>query len=158
MNSKKEKKHTVLVEGPISPLFIADSISKHSTKTDIGAHAIFLGQVRSDIIGDKKVKSIVYSAYQEMAELEFHKIRENAFNRFQLTCMHLYHSLGEVKAGEISLFVFVSSIHRADAFTACKELVDEIKLKVPIWGKEMMEDGSFVWKVNNITTFENDHP
>jgi molybdopterin synthase catalytic subunit len=150
MNPKKEKKHTVLVEGPISPQFIADSISKHSSKTEIGAHSIFLGQVRSDLIGDKKVKAILYSAYSEMAEKEFHQIREAAFERYTLTCMHLYHSLGEVKAGEISLFVFVSAVHREDAFKACKEIVDQIKAHVPIWGKELLEDGTFAWKENTI--------
>ena len=136
------------MQGPISPQFIADSIAKHNSKTDIGAHSIFLGQVRRDLIGDKTVAAIDYSAYAEMAEKEFHRIRENAFERYALTCMHLYHSIGEVRAGEISLFVFVSSVHRKEAFVACQEIVDDIKANVPIWGKEIMEDGSFVWKEN----------
>jgi molybdopterin synthase catalytic subunit len=148
MNSRKDKKHTVLMQGPISPQFIADSIAKHNSKTDIGAHSIFLGQVRRDLIGDKTVAAIDYSAYAEMAEKEFHRIRENAFERYALTCMHLYHSIGEVRAGEISLFVFVSSVHRKEAFVACQEIVDDIKANVPICGKEIMEDGSFVWKEN----------
>ncbi len=136
------------MQGPIAPIFISDSIAAHSSKTNIGAHAIFLGQVRADKLADKIVKAILYSAYAEMAEKEFHRIRENAFHRYQLCCLHVYHSIGEVKAGEISLFVFVSAVHRKDAFVACQEIVDDIKANVPIWGKELFEDGSFVWKEN----------
>lgn len=145
---KEHKKHNVFVNGPISPNFIADSIAKHSTKTTIGAHDIFLGQVRSDVIENKTVKSIEYTTYEEMAEEKFHEIREAAFDKFELTCMHIYHSIGNVKAGEICLFVFVSSKHRTQAFEACRYIVEEIKAHVPIWGKEIFEDESFVWKEN----------
>ena len=128
-----KSKHNVFVEGAISPQFIADSIAKHSTKTSIGAHAIFLGQVRNDLINGKRVREIDYSAYIEMAEEKLHEIRETAFAQYKLICLHIYHSLGVVKVGEISLFVFVSSEHRKDAFDACKWIVDEIKAGVPIW-------------------------
>ena len=102
----EKKKHKVLVQGAISPQFIADSIAKHSTKISIGAHDIFLGQVRADQIEGKVVEAIDYSAYEEMANLVFHEIREKTFEKFDLVCMHIYHSLGIVKAGEICLFVF----------------------------------------------------
>jgi len=148
MEPTRHKRKQVLTEGPISPAFIAEAIAKHSSQTGIGAHAIFLGQVRSDVIDGKSVQAITYSAYPEMAEDAFHEIREKAFARFSLTCMHIYHSLGTVKSGEISLFVFVSSVHRADAFAACKEIVDAIKAEVPVWGKELLEDGTHVWKKN----------
>ena len=144
----EKKKHKVFVNGAISPQFIADSIAKHSTKTSIGAHDIFLGQVRNDIINGKTVNSIEYSAYEEMAEEKFHEIREAAFAKYKLTCMHIYHSIGLVKAGEICLFVFVSSSHRKDAFDACRDIVEQIKANVPIFGKEIFEDDSFVWKEN----------
>jgi molybdopterin synthase catalytic subunit len=145
---KEKKKHNVFVDGPITPEFIANSISKHSTKTDIGAHDIFLGQVRSDVINDKTVVAINYEAYQEMADELFHEIREAAFTKYDLVCMHIYHSLGAVKAGEICLFVFVSSKHRKVAFEACQDIVEQIKAMTPIWGKEIFEDDSFVWKEN----------
>ena len=144
----EKKKHKVFVNGAISPQFIADSIAKHSTKTSIGAHDIFLGQVRNDIINGKTVNSIEYTAYEEMAEEKFHEIRESAFSKYNLTCMHIYHSLGSVKAGEICLFVFVSSSHRKDAFDACRDIVEQIKANVPIFGKEIFDDDSFVWKEN----------
>jgi molybdopterin synthase catalytic subunit len=147
----EKKQHTVFIKGPISPQFIADSIAKHSTKTNIGAHDIFLGQVRNDIKENKTVKSIEYSAYSEMAEDKFFEIREAAFSKYNLICMHIYHSIGIVKAGEICLFVFVSSKHRKDAFEACQHIVEEIKKSVPIWGKEILEDNSTTWKENSIS-------
>jgi molybdopterin synthase catalytic subunit len=143
-------KHKVLVHGPISPAFIAESIAKHSSKTIIGAHNIFLGQVRKDLIHGKYVKAIEYSAYEEMAEMEFSKIREEAFDKYELSCMHIYHSIGEIKAGEISLFVFVSTAHRKDLFEACSGVVEQIKMRVPIFGKEILENDTFVWKENKI--------
>ena len=145
----EKKKHTVFIKGSITPTFIADSIAKHSGKTNIGGHDIFLGQVRNDLIDDKTVVAIEYSAYDEMAEQKFHEIREAAFVKYNLVCMHIYHSLGLVKAGEICLFVFVSSKHRKDAFDACREIVEQIKEMVPIWGKEIFEDESHTWKQNS---------
>ena len=146
MKEKKPKK--VFVDGPISPEFIANSIEKHQSKTNIGAHNIFLGQVRADQKPEGTVQSIDYSAYEEMAEKEFHSIRESAFEKFDLTCMHIYHSLGNVGVGEISLFVFVSSKHRKVCFEALEFLVEEIKAKVPVFGKEILESGEHVWKEN----------
>lgn len=137
------------IDGSITPQFISDSIAKHQTKTGIGGHNIFLGQVRADIIDGKEVKAIEYSGYMEMAEKEFHNIRETAFENFDLTCMHIYHSLGIVKAGEICLFVFVSSKHRDECYKASRYIVEEIKAKTPIFGKELFEDDSFTWKINN---------
>ncbi len=135
-------------EGPISTEFIGESIAHHQVKTNIGAHQIFLGQVRMDEINGKKVVAIDYSAHEEMANKVFHDIREATFEKFDLTCMHIYHSKGIVKAGEICLFVFVSSKHRKIALQAIEYLVEEIKANVPVFGKELFEDDSYVWKKN----------
>jgi molybdopterin synthase catalytic subunit len=140
---------SVFKQGAISSEFIGESIAKHQTKTAIGAHNIFLGQVRSDVIDDKTVTAIEYTAYEEMANAKFHEIREAAFEKFELTCMHIYHSLGIVNAGEICLFVFVSSPHRKMVFEALEFIVEEIKAKVPVFGKEIFDDSSHQWKVNN---------
>lgn len=146
MSEKKPK--NIFVQGAISPAFIAESIQKHSTKTDIGAHSIFLGQVRDDIIENKKVASIEYTTYEEMALEKMHQIREDIFAKYTLTCMHIYHSLGEVNAGELCLFVFTSSKHRKIAIDACEETVERIKAELPVWGKEQFEDESYQWKEN----------
>ena len=137
------------IQGPITPDFIADSIAKHQAKTSIGAHNIFLGQVRADEIDGKTNSAIQYKAYEDMANQKFHEIREAAFEKFNLTCMHIYHSLGTVKAGEICLFVFVSSPRRKEAFKALEYVVEEIKANVPVFGKEIFEDESHQWKINN---------
>jgi molybdopterin synthase catalytic subunit len=62
--------------------------------------------------------------------------------------MHIFHSLGKVNAGEISLFVFTSSPHRKAAIDACEETVEKIKSSLPVWGKEIFEDESHQWKIN----------
>nr|WP_298922941.1 molybdenum cofactor biosynthesis protein MoaE [uncultured Allomuricauda sp.] len=144
----EKKIKNVFREGAISPDFIANSIAKHQSKTQIGAHDIFLGQVRADEIEGKTVSAIEYTAYEEMANLKFHEIRENTFDTFDITCMHIYHSLGKVGVGEICLFVFVSSPHRRTAFEALEFVVEEIKAHVPVFGKELFEDDSYQWKVN----------
>jgi len=146
MSEKKKKQ--VFVEGPIAPSKIAESIEKHSTMHDIGGHSIFLGQVRADELDGKAVTAIEYTCYPEMAEAVIHEIREETFSKFQLSCMHIYHSLGIVEAGAISLFVFTSSKHRAAAIDACTFVVEAIKSKVPIWGKELFNDESHTWKQN----------
>lgn len=138
----------VFVEGPISAAFVADSIAKHSSKTDIGAHSIFLGQVRKDRLEGQDVVAIEYSAYTEMAEEKLLEIREDIFAKYPLTCMHIYHSLGRVEAGEICLFVFTSAVHRREAMDACSEIVERIKQEVPVWGKELFENDQYSWKEN----------
>ena len=75
-------------------------------------------------------------------------IRESIFAKYPLTCMHIYHSLGSVSAGEICLFVFTSSVHRNAAIEACNEVVERIKAELPIWGKEIFSDESHQWKEN----------
>lgn len=147
MTEKKRKK--ALVQGSISPEKIATSIANHQSKTNIGAHDIFLGQVRKDEIDGKYVSAIEYTAYEEMAEDAIYEIREEAFAKYDLTCMHIYHSLGKVDVGEICFFVFVSSGHRQACFDAIEYLVNNIKSRAPIFGKEIFEDESHQWKVNN---------
>lgn len=138
----------IFMQGAIPAEFIGSSIQKHSSKKDIGAHSIFLGQVRADVIGEKTVAAIEYSTYAEMALEKMHEIREALFEKYALTCMHVHHSLGLVKAGEICLFVFASSKHRKVAIDACEEAVERIKAELPVWGKELFEDESHIWKIN----------
>jgi molybdopterin synthase catalytic subunit len=147
MSTEKVKKSS-FIEGPISSHFIGNSIAKHQSKTTIGAHNIFLGQVRADEIEGKQVVAIDYSAYEEMAEQSFYEIRESAFAQFELSCLHIYHSLGEVKTGEICLFVFVSAPKRKVVYEVLEFLVEAIKEKTPIFGKEIFEDDSYTWKKN----------
>ena len=147
MTTNKPKKSCFKI-GPISAEFIGDSISKHQSKTTIGAHNIFLGQVRADVIDGENVAAIEYSAYEDMAEQSFYEIREAAFAKYDLSCLHIYHSLGLVKTGEICLFVFVYAPRRKVVYEALEFLVEEIKEKAPIFGKEILEDETYSWKKN----------
>ena len=142
------KKKTVFIQGEITSAFIANAISKHQTKTGIGAHNIFLGQIRKDEVAGKTVSAIQFSCYEEMAEKKLHDIREDAFKKFDLTCMHIYHSLGIVNLGEICFFVFVSAAHRPQVYEATEYIVNKVKEDVPIFGKELFETGAYQWKKN----------
>ena len=162
--SKTHKKRDIFTEGPITPASIAESISKHATRHDIGAHEIFLGQVRADQIATSSgdgvvmssaaetrqptVKSIEYTAYRDMANEQMIAIREEAFARWPITCLHVHHSQGIIQAGELCFFVFASSAHRQVAREAVAYVTDEVKKRLPIFGKEILEDGEHVWKKN----------
>src|SRR5665213_1270114 len=91
----------IFVEGSISGHFIAEKIVAHQSRTAIGGHSIFLGQVRADILQDKKVMAIEYTSYPEMALDLMQQVREEFITRYALTCMHVYHSLGKIAVGEI---------------------------------------------------------
>ena len=153
---RAHKVKDIFVEGPIDPAFIATSIAKHATRTDIGAHEIFLGQVRADIVlgaddhpPSSTVAAIEYAAYREMALERMTAIREEAFAKWPgMTCLHVHHSLGTIKAGELCFMVFASAPHRAAAREAVAWVVDRIKAELPIFGKEVLADSSHVWKVN----------
>lgn len=145
---EKKKPKNIFTQGPIPAAFIGESIAKHSTQKTIGAHSIFLGQVRSDVINGNTVSAIDYTAYEEMALEKMHEIREAIFAKYDLVCMHIHHSLGEVAAGEISLFVFTSAKHRKAAIDACAEVVEKVKAELPVWGREVFEDETYQWKEN----------
>lgn len=138
----------IFIQGAITAAFIADSIQKHSSKTAIGAHNIFLGQVRNDIIDGQEINAIEYTSYESMAGKKMEEIREDIFAKYALTCMHVFHSMGIVNAGEICLFVFTSSKHRKMAIDACEETVERIKHELPVWGREIFSDGNSKWKEN----------
>lgn len=138
----------IFVQGPIEPEFISDSIKKHQSKRMIGGHSIFLGQVRQDVKSEGTVESIEFTAYEPMALEYAHRIKEETIQKFELSCMHIHHSLGRILAGQICLFVFTSSVHRRNAIDACDEVVERIKSELPIWGREIFGDGQSMWKEN----------
>ncbi len=146
-----KKKKKIFIDGAIAPDFIANSIAKHQHKTEVGAHNIFLGQVREDEKEEGKVIAIDFSAHEEMAEDRVHTIREETFERFDLSCMHIYHSLGRVELGQVCFFVFVSAPHRDQVYEATEYLEQRIKAEVPIFGNELLDSGTHVWKKNRMS-------
>jgi molybdopterin synthase catalytic subunit len=143
-----QKIKNIFITGAISPAFIGEKIAAHQSKTAIGGHSIFLGQVRADTQADKRVVAIEFSSYEQMALEQMAAIREKMIEKYSLTCMHIYHSLGKINTGEICLFVFTSAPHRKAAIDACSETVERLKADLPIWGQEIFEDDSFQWKTN----------
>mgnify|MGYP001394476453 CR=1 FL=1 len=149
MKSGTHKVRDIFVEGPIPPGFIADSVAKHATRMDIGAHEIFLGQVRADGNEERKVVAIDYTAYREMALERMTALREEAFSRWPaMTCLHVHHSLGRIPAGRLCFMVFASAPHRAQAREAVAWVVDAIKAELPIFGREILSDSTHHWKIN----------
>lgn len=141
----------VLVNGPITTEIISSLIASLAEKKDAGGHSIFIGQVRADINGNRQVKAIEYSAYENMVEAEAGKIKKSIFSEFNgVRTIDILHSAGVVLAGEISLFVLVSAGHRQHAINACASAVEMIKTSLPVWKKEIYEDNSTVWKGNNL--------
>ena len=146
---RAHKKRDIFVEGAIPASFISESIAKHATRTDIGAHEIFLGQVRADVIEGKTVDAIEYTAYRDMANEQMTAIREDAFARWPaMACLHVHHSQGMVKAGELCFMVFASAPHRQQAREAVAFVTDEVKKRLPIFGKELFAEGGHLWKEN----------
>ncbi|UYQ91405.1 molybdenum cofactor biosynthesis protein MoaE [Chitinophaga horti] len=134
----------IFIQGPVPATLVTEQIQKHSHLEQIGAHSIFLGQVRRD----EGVTAIEYTAYEAMALEQMHEIREAIIPKYGLSCMHVYHSLGIVKTGEICLFVFTSAPRRKAAIAACEDALEQIKTKLPIWGKEIFGEDAFQWKQN----------
>jgi molybdopterin synthase catalytic subunit len=154
---KTHKKRDIFVEGAIPASFIGESIAKHATRSDIGGHEIFLGQVRADTVvtpgaveGQQRiVQAIEYTAYRDMANEQMTAIREEAFALWpEMTCLHVHHSLGVIKAGELCFMVFASAPHRQQAREAVAFVTDEVKKRLPIFGKEILSDDSHLWKHN----------
>lgn len=137
----------VLTDGAISPGIIAEYLEKVSEDKTIGAHSLFLGQVRDDTVNDRKVEAIEYSAYTEMVEKEAARISETvkaAFN--DVKDIVIIHSTGIVRAGELSLFILVSAGHRDQATRACRHVLEMIKDNYPVWKKELFDDDSHRWR------------
>lgn len=147
--AKPHRKRDIFVEGAIAPSFISDSIAKHATRHDIGAHEIFLGQVRADVIDERSIAAIEYTAYGDMANEQMTAIREEAFAKWpEMTCLHVHHSLGVIPAGQLCFMVLASAPHRQQAREAVAFVTDEVKKRLPIFGKEIFAEGGHTWKEN----------
>jgi molybdopterin synthase catalytic subunit len=110
------------------------------TQTSDGGVVTFQGVVRDNARG-KRVRSLEYDAYPEMAEEQMRAIAEEVTRRWQTQAVAIAHRIGRLQIGECSVVVVVACPHRAEAFEACRYAIDTLKASVPIWKKEMYEDG-----------------
>jgi MoaE-MoaD fusion protein len=108
-----------------------------------GAVVVFDGIVRNNTRG-RRTLYLVYEAYQDMALRMMHELARQAVAEHAVRQVALIHRLGRLEVGETSVLIAVSSAHRAQAFEACRWLIDTLKKTVPIWKKEHFEDGA-VW-------------
>ena len=138
-----------LINSPIFPDIISTYLAKLGSRKDTGGHSMFLGQVRDDKLGGKRVAAIDYSAYEPMVNGEADKIVDEIRKEFgDVISLVILHSTGVVKAGEISLMVMVSAGHRDHATQACRQAVELIKERLPVWKKEVFEDDTHRWREN----------
>ena len=136
-----------LVEGPVNDFILTSLIAGLGKDTSAGGHSLFLGQVRADAVDGKIVTAIEYSAYGTMVNAEAGKIISEIKAEFNdVKTVEIIHSSGLVRAGEISLLVAVSAGHRQQAAAACTKTVELVKGRLPVWKKELFEDGSHEWK------------
>jgi molybdopterin synthase catalytic subunit/molybdopterin converting factor small subunit len=108
-----------------------------------GAVVVFDGIVRNNTRG-RRTRYLIYEAYEEMALQQMRELAEKAIADFGVRDVAMVHRLGHLEVGETSVLIAVASAHRAQAFEACRWLIDTLKKTVPIWKKEFFEDGA-VW-------------
>jgi len=115
------------------------------SSNEAGAVACFEGTVRDTHEG-RAVSALAYEAYAELAEREGESIVNEALGRFAITHALAAHRTGRLAIGETSVFVGVAAPHRGAAFDACRYIIDELKVRVPIWKHEEYADGTREWR------------
>ena len=108
-----------------------------------GGIDVFIGTVRNLTKG-KTVVRLEFEAYETMAVSEMNKIAATSFEKWPVQKVLIHHRTGVLQVGEIPVIIAVSAAHRAAAFEACRFIIDTLKETVPIWKKEIFEDGD-VW-------------
>jgi molybdopterin synthase catalytic subunit len=108
-----------------------------------GGIDVFIGTVRNATKG-KAVLRLEFEAYGKMALKEMQKIAEQAQAQWPVEKILLHHRTGVLQVGEVPVIIAVAAAHRAAAFDACRYIIDTLKETVPIWKKEIFEDGE-VW-------------
>jgi molybdopterin synthase catalytic subunit len=108
-----------------------------------GAVSVFVGNVRNATNG-RNVLRLEFETYEKMALLEMRKIVDKAKEKWPITAASIVHRIGNLAIGDTAVIIAVATPHRADSFAACQYMIDTLKQTVPIWKKEIFEDGE-VW-------------
>jgi molybdopterin synthase catalytic subunit len=125
-----------ITSDPLDPQPLVEAVRRD----DCGAVTLFYGVVRNENMG-RNVQYLEYDAYPEMAIKKMREVADEVRAKFAIAEIGVLHRIGRLEIGETSLLVAVSSGHRTEAFEACHYAVDRIKQIVPIWKKEVWEDG-----------------
>jgi molybdopterin synthase catalytic subunit len=126
-----------ITRDPLDPRALVEAVRRD----EAGAIALFYGVVRNENLG-RRVSYLEYDAYPEMAVKKMREVADEVRARYPVAEVGVLHRIGRLDIGETSLLVAVSSGHRKEAFEACHYAVDRIKQVVPVWKKEVWEDGS----------------
>ena len=125
-----------------------DSINLLRGRENSGALVFFEGIVRRRT-GEIEIDSLFYEAYKEMAESNMLEILHQAINKYSLIDAIAAHRIGMIMPGEPSVIVAAWSEHRDEAFKACRDIIDKIKGRVPIWKKDIISGGRSSWHEGN---------
>jgi molybdopterin synthase catalytic subunit len=131
---------TYLTRDPLS----LDRLVAEVRSPTCGGTCVFLGTVRNGP-DEGGVTAIEYSAYEEMVEAEFGGLLADAGGRWPDARIAVRHRLGNIPVGEASIAIAAAAPHRAQAFEACRYVIEEVKRRIPVWKKELRVDGSEVW-------------
>ena len=134
------KRYSHITKSEIDPSKLLESVRDRSA----GGIAIFVGTVRDRNEG-RAVSGLTYETYRKMAERKMLEIERAAASKFPVKRIASVHRYGTLSVGDVSVVVAVSCEHRADAFSACMFVIDEIKRLVPLWKKEALADGKERW-------------
>jgi molybdopterin synthase catalytic subunit len=140
MRNAEFSEMSYLTRSPIS----LDALLAEVSSSACGGTCLFLGTVR-DGPDEQGVTAIEYSAYEEMVEVEFGRLLADAGARWPEARIAVRHRLGTIPVGEASIAIAAAAPHRAQAFEACRYVIEEVKRRVPVWKKELRVDGTEVW-------------
>jgi molybdopterin synthase catalytic subunit len=121
-----------------------DGLRKSLFDPGAGAYCGFEGWIRNENEG-RAVQRLEYEAYEPLAVTEGEKIIAEAGEQFPLLHAHCVHRTGMLEIGECAVWVGVSAAHRDEAFQACRYIIDQLKVRLPIWKKEHYVDGDSGW-------------
>lgn len=112
-----------------------DEVWRHVAAPGCGGQAFFVGSVRPDATESGRVVALEYEAYEGAAQARMAEIAAEAVTKFGATHVAMLHRTGRLEPSEPAVIVAAGCPHRAEAFAACRYLIDEIKVRVPIWKK-----------------------
>ena len=122
---------------------------------DCGGFVCFEGRVRNRNQG-KDVAYLEYEGYEPLAIKEFEKIKNEAKEKYDLKNLHCVHRIGQLKLGDVAVWLGVAAVHRKEAFLACEYIISELKQRLPIWKKEIYTDKNFIW-INEYKKGDSEH-
>ncbi len=131
---------TAIVFEPIQP----EELLRGFHSSEDGAVVLFLGVVRNHNEG-RAVSGLEYEAYQEMAERTLAAIASEASHRSGTDRITVFHRVGELRVGEVSTAIAVATPHRGEAYSASRFIIEEIKVRLPVWKREHYLDGDSRW-------------